>query len=99
MSGPNPEAFGRALIKFKKTLPASRVREFSDCTVEDVHQAIREIQDEQGPQGKLRYLGRLGAFVEAMEQFGTVLEVFVNANELVCFIWVRAVTHPRTDTL
>ena len=91
MAGPNPEAFERAISRFRTSLPSNRLHEFSICTVEDVRQSIREIQDEQGAQGKLRYLGRIAGFVEAMEQFGAVLDLFVNANELVCFIWVRVI--------
>lgn len=91
MAGPNLEAFERALSRFRRTLPSKRSREFSICTVEDVRQEIRKIQNEQGAQGKLRYLSRVGGFIEAMEQLGAVLDLFVNANELVCFIWVRAV--------
>jgi len=90
MAGPNPEAFDRALSRFRRTLPLNYSYEFSICTLQDVRQEIRKIQDEQGAQGNLRYLGRIGGFVEAMEQFGAVLDLFVNANELVCFIWVRA---------
>lgn len=61
--------------------------------MKDVQNAIRDLQNKQGPEGKLRYLGRLGAFVEAIDQFGKVLDLFVNANELVCFIWVRTLFH------
>ncbi|KAF5500395.1 hypothetical protein CGCS363_v006140 [Colletotrichum siamense] len=38
---------------------------------------------------------RLRRFIEAMTQFGQVIEVFVNANDFVCFIWV-AKTHLDT---
>lgn len=67
----------------------TRRREFSTCTLEDVQATIKDIQDQQGPKGKLTYLGRLTAFIEAMEQFGKVVEVFLNTSQVVCFVWVR----------
>lgn len=92
MTGPNPEAFKRSLKRFCDSLPPKQSKEFSDCTIEDVKNAVRDLQQKQGAEGKLRYEGRLGAFIEAMDQFGKVLDLFVNANELVCFIWVRSLS-------
>lgn len=31
---------------------------------------------------------RLKSFIEAMDELGKSIDVFVNANDLVCFIWV-----------
>ncbi|ROV93245.1 hypothetical protein VPNG_09534 [Cytospora leucostoma] len=31
---------------------------------------------------------RIQGFIEAMSQLGTVMDVFVNANVLICFVWV-----------
>lgn len=44
-----------------------------------------------GKVGRLRRMGRLQGFIEAMDQLGQTIEVFVNASELVCFIWVRLI--------
>lgn len=82
------DGFRRALAKFKQGLDPSLVQQFSISTLDDVRILAETIQHEQGPQGKLRHLGRLEPFIEAVTQLGTVVEVFTNANELVCFIWV-----------
>ncbi|RYP79052.1 hypothetical protein DL771_000030 [Monosporascus sp. 5C6A] len=87
MTGLNPDSFERALNTFKQSLSPSLARQFSDCKLEDVKDVIRGIQQKQGKEGRLRDMRRLGAFIEAIEQFGKVVEVFVNANEFVCFIW------------
>ncbi|EEU42654.1 uncharacterized protein NECHADRAFT_47446 [Fusarium vanettenii 77-13-4] len=87
MAGPDPESFSRALTRFKATIDPSLQQEFSACTLRDVHRTIQDIQDKDAREGPLRAMGRLQAFVEAMEQLGSVIEVFLNASELVCFIW------------
>ena len=88
MAGPNPDSFRRALDKFKTSISPVLAKEFSACSLKDVRKAILDIQQKQGQEGKLRYMRRLEAFVEAMEQFSKVLDLFVNVNDLVCFIWV-----------
>lgn len=54
---------------------------------------IIAIQHQHGREGKLRNMKRAGKFIEAMTQFGQVIEVFVNANDFVCFIWVIATSN------
>ena len=49
-----------------------------------------EIQDRQGRDGCLLRMRRMEGCIEAMDQLGKSIEVFVNANELVCFVWVSA---------
>lgn len=90
MTGPDPESFKRALARFKATLDPSLQQQFATCTLTDVHQIIKGLQDKQIRDDNLRALGRLQAFVEVMDQFGQVIEVFLNANVFVCFIWVRS---------
>ncbi|KAF5004202.1 hypothetical protein FDECE_9284 [Fusarium decemcellulare] len=88
MVGPNPDSFERALKRFKASLNNPKLQQqFSACSLQDVYCTIREIQDEQFKQDKQRHMQRLQAFVEAMEQFSKVIEVFLNAHEIVCFVW------------
>ncbi|KAI1775101.1 hypothetical protein F4818DRAFT_417845 [Hypoxylon cercidicola] len=87
MSGPNADTFQRALKRFKRSISPDLANQFSLCTLKDVREACRDIQQKHGEEGKLRNMRRLEAFIEAMEQFGKVIEVFVNASELVCFLW------------
>lgn len=32
-------------------------------------------------------VGKIQGFIEAMEQFGKVIEVFVNSNGILAFVW------------
>ncbi|KAG5663177.1 hypothetical protein KAF25_001113 [Fusarium avenaceum] len=87
MSGPNPDAFQRALKKFKASLDPNLQAQFSQTSLSDVYSTIRDIQDKQATAGEQRDIRRLQAFIEAMDQFGKVIEIFLNANEILCFVW------------
>ncbi|KAM5350500.1 hypothetical protein ACJ41O_007005 [Fusarium nematophilum] len=90
MAGPNPDSFERARKRFVASLKPELQQQFSTCSVQDVHATIRDIQSKQAKEGKQRHMQRLQSFVEAMEQFGKIIEVFLNAHEVVCFVWVTS---------
>ena len=85
----NDGGFQRALARFKSHLsPAERER-FGITSLEDVQKTILQIQNTQGSQSQMRNLTRIKAFVEAMEQYGKVVEVFLNTSSILAFVWVR----------
>ncbi|KAI1808973.1 WD40 repeat-like protein [Daldinia bambusicola] len=86
------EPFQRALNRFKQSLTPDLVNEFAISSLTDVKKVCTEVQQKHGCSGKLRHMGRVRGFIEAMEQLGKVIEVFLNASELVCFLWT-ANTH------
>ncbi|KAH6873889.1 hypothetical protein B0T10DRAFT_233779 [Thelonectria olida] len=90
MAALNPDSFDRALRTFKKSLSPTLAKKFSICTLGDLKDTVRDIQQKEGTaqDGRLRNMVRLRAFVEAMEEFAKVVEIFLNANEFVCFIWI-----------
>lgn len=91
MGGPSPERFHRALTNFKRSLSTGSpdlLDQFSVSSLEDLQKACYDMQSEMGQNGRLRRMRRMQGFIEAMEQLGKSIEVFVNANDLVCFIWV-----------
>ena len=81
------DTFRATLSDFKKRLTAKEQDDFSFSTLEDVHKEIARIQSEQGSEKKMMNMTRLQSFLEAMDQFGQVIEVFLNASEFVAFIW------------
>jgi hypothetical protein len=81
------DSFQTALATFKAQLNSKEREELQFSTLEDVRLAIARIQAEQGSQKSLMNLARLESFLEAMNQFGNVIEVFLNASNFVCFIW------------
>jgi hypothetical protein len=42
---------------------------------------------EQGRRKELMNLTRIQRFLEAMDQYGKVIEVFLNASSTLCFVW------------
>ena len=88
MSTVRQGSFQRALEKFKDGLSAEQLRSFSICTQDDVLRAVDDIQREHGPKRTLKNMQRIGGFLEAMDHLGKSIEVFLNVQELVCFIWV-----------
>jgi len=81
--------FSLYLQSFVESLTNEQKNEFKFSTLEDFQAAIVAIQNRQSSVRKMRNLARLKCFLEAMDQYGKVIEVFVNASELVCFIWVK----------
>lgn len=81
--------FQRALTRFKSHLSPTEQEEFSVTSLEDVQEAIAKIQDTQASKRNMRNLNRIKSFLEAMEQYGKVVEVFLNVSEILAFVWVR----------
>lgn len=80
--------FGRILASFKATLTKDVSEDFRFTTLDDLKQTVAEIQAEQGSAKRLQNLRRLDAFLEAMEQYDKVVQIFLNAADLLAFIWV-----------
>jgi hypothetical protein len=86
--------FQRALIRFTDRLSPDEKNEFKVTTLEEVYDVIEQIQNVHGSERKMRNLTRIKSFLEAMEQYGKVIEVFLNAVDLLAFVWVRHDSHP-----
>jgi len=80
--------FSHVLQSFIETLTEEQQNDFRFSTLEDFQTTIVAIQNRQSSEKKMRNLARLRCFLEAIEQYGKVIEVFVNASEIVGFIWV-----------
>ena len=62
--------------------------EFQLTGLGDLQAAIGKLQDRQAGERKMRNMNRLKSFLEGMEQFGKVIEVFLNASSFLAFVWV-----------
>ncbi|TRX94186.1 hypothetical protein FHL15_004954 [Xylaria flabelliformis] len=98
MAAPKLDSFQKALQRFKKTLPPNLVDEFSVCSLDDVRDTCRDIQDAHGRNGTLRHMRRLEPFIEAMEQFGKVIEMFGNVNEIGPIKFLLGVTRTHINS-
>ncbi|RYP59358.1 hypothetical protein DL769_008577 [Monosporascus sp. CRB-8-3] len=95
----SPTAFQSALDQFEKSLTSQQRKEFAICTVNDVKTAIKTIQDRLGSQRRMRHMAKLSKFVEAMTQLGKVVEVFLNVERTVAFVWAASTYTESLDAL
>ncbi|KAH7065669.1 hypothetical protein BKA63DRAFT_571819 [Paraphoma chrysanthemicola] len=81
--------FTQALDDFKATagLSPDEIASFQLTTLHDLKRHVSAIQDDQRKKKKQQYMKRLGSFLDAMEQYGKVVEVFLNVSNFVAFIW------------
>jgi len=80
--------FTRVLADFARSLTEEQQNDFRFSTLEDLKAAINIIQEKQASEKKMQNLTRLKSFLEAIEQFGKVVEVFLNTSNFIAFIWV-----------
>jgi len=81
------DAFQVALSRFQKEVPLKEQQQFKATSFNDLREAIYKIQRTQEASKELKALRRIEGFLEAMTQFGKVIEVFLNASDFLCFVW------------
>jgi hypothetical protein len=75
------------LEDFKKNLTPKERQDFQFVTLNDVRETTLRIQRDQEHLKTMMNMARLESFLEAMNQFGKVVDVFANANVFVAFVW------------
>ncbi|CAI6333480.1 unnamed protein product [Periconia digitata] len=81
------DAFHAAIQKFKARLSGPHLTEFKNMTYDDLCSTILQIQQEQEENKKIMNLSRIQSCLEAMQQFGKTVEVFLNTADMLAFIW------------
>ena len=79
--------FERELRSFKAHLTPVEQNSFTGTTLEDVRLTVASIQQTQISARTNRNVARLREFLEAIESYSKVLDVFVNTSEFVAFVW------------
>ena len=79
--------FRAALSDFKSRLKPEERQEVQFATFEDVQKDIVQIQREQESSKTMANIARIRPFLEAMDQLGQIIEVFLNCSEFIAFIW------------
>lgn len=79
--------FERALKAFERRLTPDERAQFNATSLDDLKVTILSIQADQRSRKQMMNMGRVKSFLEAMEQFGKVIEVFLNVNNILCFVW------------
>lgn len=77
----------RELNGFKAHLTPVEQNSFTGTTLGDVRLTVASIQETQISERTNRNVARLRKFLEAVESYSKVLDVFVNINDFVAFVW------------
>ena len=82
-------SFNRVYESFRRRLTPDLSNKFQYATVEDLKDAIEEIQSAQAQRNSLRNLNKIKHFLHGLEQYAGVLEVFVQVKPAILgLIWV-----------
>lgn len=98
------DIFQQAVSGFEASLTDKQRREFQGCTRKDVEAAIQGIQNLLASERKQRNIQKIAKFVEGIPQLAKVIEVFVNCDSTVAFVWgpvkfVLLVSHSSESVL
>lgn len=89
MAQPNDSGFSGLLSAFRCRLSQQDINNFQSTTLEDLREEITRIQKEQAQRRGFRNLNKVRPFLNGIEQYSKVIEVFVNAKpSIMAFIWV-----------
>ena len=89
MAADPAEDFSRLLSTFRNRLSQQDIDDFQCATVNDLRKCIDDIQIEQAQRRRYRNLNKIKTFVNGVQQYTKVIEVFVSAKpDILAFIWV-----------
>jgi hypothetical protein len=81
------DGFKQAFDNFKKRLKPEEEAKFAITSLNDLELAVKDLQDRQRKTKTAQNLKRIEPFLQAMAQYKEIIEVFLNASSLLCFIW------------
>jgi len=79
--------FNQVLADFKKRLKPDERAKFALTSLNDLELAMKDLQDKQKKSKTAQNLTRVQPFLQAMMQYKEIIEVFLNASSMLCFIW------------
>jgi hypothetical protein len=80
-------ALTRAITEFRNRLTGTELTDFKTTTYEQLCKELIQVQHEQERRSDTMNLARIKSCLEAMRQFVQVIEVFLNVEDAVAFIW------------
>lgn len=81
-------AYRAPLWRLQDKLSPEEQADFQFSTLDDLQVAINKIQENQLKKQHLQGLIKIKPFLESMEQYGKVIEVFLNTTNILAFVWV-----------
>lgn len=80
--------FERVLSSFKSQVGPKLAADFQTTSLDDLRRCIAKIERKQATQKRMQDMGRLSTFVTIMDNYSKVIEVFINAADILAFVWV-----------
>ncbi|CAN9394852.1 unnamed protein product [Alternaria alternata] len=75
------------MIRFRNRLNGTQLMEFKGTTHENLREELLKVQEKQEARLETMNLARIKHCLEAMHQFGQVIEIFLNVSDAVAFVW------------
>jgi hypothetical protein len=82
--------FYGSLDRFKVGLSDREKEDFELTSLDEVHDVVLEIQKEHASERRMQNMKRIESFLEGMEQYGSVIDGFLNASLFIAFVWVSS---------
>ena len=76
------------LLRLQRILTPAEHQDFQFTSLDDLLCVVENIQRKQVMNKSLQCLIKIKPFLESMEQYGKVIEVFLNVTNLLAFVWV-----------
>ena len=87
---PGSRIFEDALSDFKKGLSKKELAQFQCVDFKDVEDTIKDIECDQKGKKKMQNIARIKLFLDGMNEYGKIVEVFLNTSNIIAYIWVSS---------
>ena len=88
---PGSRIFEDALSDFKTSLSKKELAQFQCVDFKDVEDTIKNIERDQKGKKKMQNIARIKPFLDAMNQYGKIVEAFFNSSNIIVYIWVSVI--------
>lgn len=88
--------FSKILKSFMAQISPDDMDRFKVTTFSDLKSVVRDIQAEQARRKSLRNMTKIRPYLDGLNQYAAVIEVFVNSKpDILAFIWVSSLHMDR----
>ena len=77
-----------AFSKLKDSISSQDAQDFQSTTLQDVRSAAHKIEQQQAQRQSLRNMRRIEPFLNFMESYSRVIEVFCQGFSPMAWVWV-----------
>ena len=81
------DALRQMLLEFQERLAPKDADDFKPASRRELRQVISSIQKQQENEKRMMDMTRLKSFLDAMDQFGEIVNMSLQDSEFVGFIW------------